>query len=244
MVFADITTVNLQADGILSRILGTGRDVITADDARDAIECLKHNHGITCDDKVAGIDTEGRYYAMLPEMKAIITEFLNFIPKHVLDVLPEFNVVVDLPPPETCPSIGAWNGECAEMSIHGRIFYDRDMDGTYRSYQDVLNHLRKTVFHEMAHWVHLCGPDWFKAAIQAHFDARTANQPILPLPGYKGQGKDGGFWDPYMGSTNTGDGVEIPTRCAELLADPVGFAERWNNPRHRETMEVFASILK
>ena len=201
------TNADCQFKSILSRILGGDCGVVSHDDARDAIECLKQNHGVTCDDKMAQIDTEGREYAMLPEMKAVITEFLNFIPRRVLDALPNVHVVVDLPPPETCPSIGAWNSDGNKMSIHGRIFDDRNADGTMRSREEIVDHLRKTIFHELMHWVHLRGPDSFKAAIQAHFDARTVNQPILDLPsGYRGRGKDGGFWDPYMGSTNTGDG--------------------------------------
>lgn len=232
-----------KAEGILTKIFGQPGRTISAEDAKLGISMLKQNHRVTCDDKVNQIDTQGVTYYMLGETKAIITEFLSFIPKHVLDVLPKINVVIDLPP--TAASIGAWNSEGNKLSIHGRIFDMFDENFNYRSYNSVIDHLRKTIFHELTHWVHLTGPASYKATIQKHFDERTADQPTLNLSGYNNYvGKDGGFWDPYMGATNTGIGVEIPTRCAELLADPQAFAERWNNPRHRETIEVFATILE
>jgi hypothetical protein len=226
----------------LSETLGYSQWPVSVEEARNAVACLKMNHGVSYNDKVATLDTAGQNYPMLPKVKEIITEFLSFIPKNVLNTLPPINVVIDLPPEGS--SIGAWNSEGNKMSIDGRIFTMLDDSGNVRPPEVVHDHLRKTIFHEMMHWVHLKGPEDYKEAIQSHFNSRTAGQPVAPLPGYKNYvGKEGNFWDPYMGATNTGDGVEIPSRCAELLIDPQALAELWNNPRHRETIEAFATLF-
>jgi len=102
---------------------------------------------------------------------------------------------------------------------------------------------RETIFHELAHWVHLELPGthpWVQA-IKAHFEARTSGEEVVSLGNYNLTGLRDQWWEVYMGRVYnlpeeaTHLGVEFPTRNFELLADPNRFAAVWSkSPEARE----------
>lgn len=147
------------------------------------------------------------------------------------------------------------------------------LDGVARINADLVQDkglLKKTIFHEMAHWVHDMNP-LYARLLKIHFQER--------IQGYPGPGElplrdgEGGMYDPekikgirdqfadsngneYAGRTYGNkkkgyklDGAEIPTTCLECLADPKLLLENLNHKsvtgRHswRESFLVAASVL-
>jgi hypothetical protein len=104
------------------------------------------------------------------------------------------------------------------------------------------------LFHELMHWVHREGPQWYRDAITKHFNERTSGEAIVHLTGYDSTtvGKRDKWYEIYAGRVyghgieRPGEaGVEVPTRYIEWLTkSPAWMAERWNDPNFRETMLV------
>jgi hypothetical protein len=108
----------------------------------------------------------------------------------------------------------------------------------------------RVVFHELTHWLHLNGPQWYKDSIREHFQARTQGEKAKALPGYGSRGKKDNWYDAYAGriypnslDSTQGDGLEVPTRYLETLAEPAKLAKLWIDDTFRETMIIALRIL-
>jgi hypothetical protein len=107
------------------------------------------------------------------------------------------------------------------------------------------------VWHEMGHYIHDEGPASIRAAMQAHFQRRTAHE-LLTSNGDYWFKRDELFSD-YAGRVyyprepKEGLGTELPsTHLEHLAADRVGFYPRTattNSAKYKETMAVSLSAF-
>lgn len=107
--------------------------------------------------------------------------------------------------------------------------------------------VRRVIYHELLHWVHIHGPADYAATIKEHFEARTAGEPmqILPFPGIV-VGKKDKWTNIYAGRVYGGRnaelekthlGIEIPSTNMEIMGlTPEKMAVHWNRPEDRETL--------
>lgn len=113
--------------------------------------------------------------------------------------------------------------------------------------------LRRTLFHELMHWLHREGGAAYQKAIADHFEERTDRERIRKLTPYSAYGKKDDWYDAYAGAIYPfemveGDrpgGLEVPTRYIEWLArSPEEMAQMWNeDPKFRETMKIVLHAL-
>ena len=108
----------------------------------------------------------------------------------------------------------------------------------------------RVVFHELTHWLHMNGPEWYRESIREHFRKRTENEKTTTLPGYGSRGKQDKWYDAYAGriypssiDSTKGEGLEVPTRYLETLAEPAKLARLWRDDTFRETMTLALRIL-
>ncbi|MDZ4815170.1 MAG: phage minor head protein [Verrucomicrobiota bacterium] len=117
------------------------------------------------------------------------------------------------------------------------------------------NQFKNTIWHEMMHWIHMDGPsDKYRQLIKNHFNKRTQGEQKITLPGYgRGvKGKLDKWYDAYAGRLYSGistgaEGIEVPTRYFELLADPEKLIVELQKPNAASTMEtlkVVTEVLK
>jgi hypothetical protein len=107
---------------------------------------------------------------------------------------------------------------------------------------------RRVLHHELMHWVHLEGPQWYRDSIAKHFAERTAGEKVEHLGAYASdvRGKKDKWYEVYAGRIYHGlpDGAEVPTRYIEWLTrSPEKMAELWNDLEFRETMTIVLQIL-
>ncbi len=165
--------------------------------------------------------------------RARITEMvqglLDFLPRAVADNLPAIDLQVKT---SLSGALGDYNKALTRLRLNGTAL-DGDLTG-----------LRKTLWHEMTHWMHDHGPQAFRDRIRALFSARTDGfkEPLVTLKPWnspKIKGYEDDFTDrvgdsyaarvyPWEDASNPA-GLEIVTRHLEKLAlDPVVLASHWN----------------
>jgi hypothetical protein len=114
--------------------------------------------------------------------------------------------------------------------------------------------VRRVLYHEAMHWVHMEGSADYQARVAAHFAARTRGESIVALPRYSGVvGKLDRWYEAYAGTIYPGApfdsadglGVEVPTRYMELVADPRRLSAQLhpNMPHSAHVMETLRIIL-
>jgi SPP1 gp7 family putative phage head morphogenesis protein len=214
---------------------------MTEAEATVVIAALKQSHGISVADKVSKVVVAR---TLPPQWKtfapAVVQDFLNVMPKPVLDALPKFTLQVRSK--MSANTLGEYDPNKQILSLNAWLLAAKGEA-----------QIRRTLFHELAHWVHLEGLKSkapalvdYAAAIKSHFDARTVGESIAYLPGYgNAKGKKDKFWDAYMGRIYPGiiDGCEIPTRVFELLTDSSKLSLYWNIDLHRETIKKSLAVL-
>ncbi|MBL9176891.1 MAG: hypothetical protein JNM65_02445 [Verrucomicrobiaceae bacterium] len=151
-------------------------------------------------------------------------DFMDFLPPSVVNSLPPLHIQV-------CDWLNAYGEYNKGLVKLGGVSLKTKVKA------------RETIFHELAHWVHLELPGmhpWVQA-IKAHFEARTAGEAVVTLGNYAVTGLRDQWWEVYMGRVYnlpeeaTHLGVEFPTRNFELLAAPNRFAAVWSkSPEARE----------
>lgn len=152
-------------------------------------------------------------------VRAIIQEFVDMVPPSVVARLPALKVngIYD-------------NGSYGVYAKGGGLKLSLELLKTEQK-------ARSTIFHELTHWVHreLPGDHPWVKKIKAHFEARTAGEKIISLPGYAGsKGKRDKWYEVYAGriysfpEEATHLGLEFPTRHLELLSDPAKLARVWS----------------
>lgn len=165
-----------------------------------------------------------------------------------LDLHNDVQKFLDLVPPERIAGLHKLNltlkskaGENGHYSPGNGVTIGAHLKG--------VEHTR-VVFHELTHWLHMSGPAWYRDAIRDHFQKRTQGEKAAPLPGYGSRGKTDKWYDAYAGriypssiDSTKGEGLEVPTRYLETLAEPAKLAKLWKDDTFRETMTLALRIL-
>ncbi len=164
------------------------------------------------------------------KIRTDLQEFLTYFPRLKINALPRLEIRV-----APIDGNGVYNGG-------GRVGLSPMLGEAER---------RRVLFHELMHWVHMEGPQGFKDAIRAHFEARTVGEKIRRLPGYRAEtvGKKDDWYEAYAGRVYTGfemrpQGLEVPTRYIEWLTmSPEKASVLWNDPKFQETMKIVLQAL-
>lgn len=213
--------------GILSGLGLDDATTATASDMTDLREQLKESNPADATRMIKyikGAQPSGLLSS--DSIQAMAQEFMDFVPEEKLQRLPKLKI--DL---------------VKSNSFMGQYGTGGKLDLNYQLLNDETR-LRKTLFHELMHWLHREGDQDYRDAIQAHFDQRTAGEKIRAIPGYRGiQGKLDDWYDAYAGTIypfeTKPEGLEVPTRYIEWLAMPPSqMAALWNDDSFRETMKV------
>lgn len=164
------------------------------------------------------------------EIRAWTDEFLGYLPPDLARSLPRLTIGVR--------SLGGARGNHAPGGIVNLV-PDLDPEAA-----------RRTLFHELTHWVHIDGPKWYRDLVREHFEARTAGEATAQLSGYSRnvRGKRDKWVEAYAGRIYSWErqpeGLEVPTRYMELLTETDAMlAEHWRDDRIRETLMVVLRTL-
>lgn len=161
-------------------------------------------------------------------IEKVVDEFFAMVPKSVADDLPPFEIKLT-----------------AKQGIRGEYGWGELKIAKHLATDPT--QARRTLFHEMGHWLHLYRKDQYPKQIMAHFNERTAGEAIATLPGFgRGtKGKRDNWYKVYAGRIyGTSDerthlGSEVPTTYIELLTLPEEqLAKYWNHPAHGETLRI------
>lgn len=205
----------------------TGKTVAMEADMIRLIEELKEDRPMDVSQVLKSVSIAGKSALSEAKVREMVQEFLSFLPPQKAAALPKLTVSVR----HRSGVLGSY--------LHGGVQLEPRLSGV-----DAL----QTMFHELGHWLHMDGEPKYKQEIKDHFQARTKGEKIAPLPGYsrKTRGKRDKFYSAYAGriyegqsyDSAEGNGLEVPTRYLELLADPKELAKNWADADFRETMMV------
>ena len=181
---------------------------------------------------IVGADPSGNLSAA--NIRQVTQSFLDFFPPDLIKSLPSLKILV-----RDFDARGEYDPDRLQITLNQTML------------STSAQQLRRTLFHELMHWVHMEGPATYRDLIFAHFQARTAGDKIKYLAGYGDAiGLADDWYDAYAGriypaSTKYGNqGLEIPTRYIEWLAmHPDDMADYWGRPKFRETMTVVLQSL-
>jgi hypothetical protein len=192
-------------------------------------------------DHIASITGARRTGALTEtEIRRTVQDLLDIVPRSVADTLPKLQIkLVDT-------SLGGANGQYdpGKHVVEVTTANLRGSKGEKRRRE-----LRRVLSHELMHWMHLSakGPaaDAYRAAIKAHYAARTAGEPLIG-----GQYRRDKWWDLYAGKEyrfEKGDpaGVEVPTRYYELWETPdilASVMDPAQNPDAAAIRETFSLV--
>jgi hypothetical protein len=175
-------------------------------------------------------------------------EFLDIIPPDIARKLPPFVL--------EAKGTSDANGDYHPGQMHLRLF----RGALNKQLPFNPNQVKETLWHEMTHWLHMHGPEDYRERLKKHFQERTAGEkPQASI--YGGLTLKDKWWEEYAGKLYGGsgwpgtnvkphDGVELPTRYMQLLANPKKLIQQTDgslNPNLAEfhqTMEVVTSILR
>lgn len=184
----------------------------------------------------------------------MVQEYLDHLPPHVARALPKVKVKIQ---PTLSGALGSYSPGEKMVRLNGGSLVTE-------------GELRRVVFHELTHWVHIHGPSSYRDAIRAHMSQRTAGftEALAVLQGKGGASYGPGctgmrddfadlLGDEYAGRiyphevTANPLGLEIPTRHLEALAHSPALLTAMLNHRSvktgnyawRETFLEAAKIL-
>lgn len=224
--------------GLDKSVMWTGADIrrLLAEIAEEAPEKIT--------DKVvsitgAGLKTKGPLSeaALMKSMQGM----LDLIPRSVTGALPKFSVVVERSMGNT---LGSYDPATQTLRLNHALLSKKP-----------LAKQRETIYHEMAHWVHLEGPQWYRDAIREHYAARTTGEKSVPSALYSNcRVKRDKWFDEYAGREYDNEhgkpsGIEVPTRYIQLAANPDRLVQQMDptvnaHAAHfAETMRVAWSIF-
>jgi hypothetical protein len=229
---------------------------------KDAKESNEETATARLDQALEAAGVKGKEKVTAAEMTALREELKELAPAKAQDVIAtmhgkqhgtltkanmqqEVQQFLDLLPPSLVAKL-------PKLHLEANIF---DANGDYRMGGRVRAHVKlnhdaeethRVLFHELMHWVHLEGPQWYRDTIAKHFEARTAGEKLGYLPGYGLQGKQDKWYEVYAGRVYSGypAGTEVPTRFIEWLTfSAEKMAKMWNDPVTRETLLIVLRIL-
>lgn len=104
------------------------------------------------------------------------------------------------------------------------------------------NNVAERIFHEMGHWIHMNGPQWYKDEIEKLYDAKTAGESKIWSSIYNCWIKRDRWYDEYAGDINK---LEVVTRHFQLLTNPMKMElEMMNSPNGSTIAENMKTVLK
>ncbi len=195
--------------------------------AKSLIDEFKENLPAKAMDKVLKIFRAPKVGVLTRTFLAdTMQEMVDFLPPQLVDILPDITIHVK-------SSMGTNSGTYCEKS-HVLCLSKASLSDPKKA--------RKTLFHELLHWVHDHAGPAYETQVKELFDIRTAGESEMPLRPWNRRdilGKrdkwldaDG---DEYAGriydweKRKGAKGSEVVTRHLEKLADPDELARHWNH---------------
>lgn len=195
---------------------------LDADDIRRLHLELKEENPVASADVLNRITSTSRTISET-QVRTWLDEFLSFIPPDVATRLPKLTI-----------GVRALGGERGHHRAGGFVNLSSSLDA---------KQARRTLFHELMHWVHVEGSQWYKDVVREHYEKRTAGERDIHLPGYQRgvRGRLDKWYEVYAGRIYPWEirpgGLEVPTRYFETLTLPEDVqASLWNDPDFRDTM--------
>jgi hypothetical protein len=204
-----------------------GKETVTATEMVQLVEQLKEVAPAKASNVIASMHGKQKGALTQANMEAEVQKFLDLLPPSLVKKLPKLHLSAEV--------IDA-NGDYrmgGRVRAHSKLTHDAE-------------EAHRVLFHELMHWVHLEGPQWYRDAIAKHFEARTAGEKLGSLPGYGLQGKQDKWYEVYAGRVYSGypAGTELPTRYIEWLTfSPEKMASMWTDPVFRETLLIVLRML-
>jgi hypothetical protein len=212
-----------------------GKAMVTGDDMRALMAALQESQPVAEADVLEDV-TNAKAAHGEAQIRGWTQELLNMVPSSVVRLLPKLRIRVR--------SLSGAHGEYS-LAANNQGRGELSLNSSPRPEPEV----RRTLWHELTHWLHMELPGshpWVKQLVD-HFRARTAGEQVAQLPHYGPgtRGKRDDWYEPYAGRIYnasweaTHEGVELPTRYVELLSlPPEELALHWNNPKTRETLLI------
>lgn len=218
-------------DDVVKQLGLENKAKVTAEDMVKLREELKETNPAKASDMLRNIS--GTPYGALQkeQIEKTVQEFLDFFPENRVSDLPKLEI------------------KTSKMDARGEYLRNGVVKLNKELQFDAATAKRVT-FHELMHWVHMEGDSAYKELIRAHFEARTAGEKTISLPGYKRnvKGKLDKWYEVYAGRVYRNEhipqGLEIPTRYIEWLTfTPEKMAALYNDPNFRETLHIVLRAL-
>lgn len=228
----DPATAARQSVANILQAIGLGAQPVTQAMAADLRRRLKHNSPAKHSDVTKSIQGASRGVTTR-RMKAWVDEFLSYVPPALAQSLPKIEI--------RAVKAGQLRGALGEYKPSSKTILVRA--------SSPINSAKETLFHELVHWLHIEGPQWYRDAIASHFAARTAGEAIVPLYPYRASGKLDRWYDPYAGAIyaryGPNAGLEVPTRYLQVLAkEDFDLAALMLSPDFMETFAIALQITR
>lgn len=155
------------------------------------------------------------------------------------------NQALSVMPPELVSGLGKLKFVVVNTIPDGSIAdYDDSTNVIRLAWQTITAHglgpqvVRERVFHEMGHWVHIKGPQWYRDAITKLYDNRTKGENLVLSQLYGVPVKLDKWYDEYAGREygRTYRGIEVVTRHFQLFGNPKRMAFLIKNSVHGDTI--------
>jgi hypothetical protein len=203
---------------------------------------LKKSNPVTAGSKIAEITGPALHKAgfFSPSgLKAAMQDVLDILPPPIAQALPKIRIVVE-------QAMGGALGDYDPATKTLRPSFD----ALSKSAKINPHAPKETFWHELMHWIHLHGPQSYREIIRDHFAVRTAGEPVINLGYGSALGKRDKWWDSYAGRIyggwDQGEGVEVPTRYFQLVANPskfVAMLNPQNNAHAAHFLETFKIVM-
>lgn len=194
--------------------------VFTADEAARLVRALREEAPAQTTEMFDAV--QGNAHFRAEKLHAVAQELLDLLPPSLVRSLPRIKIFMS----NTMRSLGTYSSATRTIELNGiSLVTDTEM--------------RRSLWHEMIHWVHMEGPPSYRALLQDHFRARTngfteavallAKKTGLYYPaGTNGMPDDfadllgdeyaGRIYGPPLESPSVPLGLEIPTCHLEKLS--------------------------
>lgn len=215
------------------------KDHFTPEQASALVDALKKSAPVSAQDLLASV--HGNHQFNAAKIRKLSQEYFDYLPPQIAQSLPPVSIKVS---PGLQNALGDFNQQTKTIRLNGASLVTE-------------GELRRVLFHELSHWLHLNGPAAYRAKIKDLMSRRTLGftGPLQVLHAKSGQLYDSsttGMRDEFsdrMGNEYAGRiypfedqtdpaGLEIPTRHIESLSfHPATLAEYLN---HMSASGVFA----
>ncbi len=142
------------------------------------------------------------------ELKRDVEEFISMLPPAVAKALPK--PVISVVTYSEKSALGQYSKHENRVTLFAQAIEKDRSDA------------KSTLWHELTHWVHMNGPEWYKEKIRTVFAERTKGEKPRSI-GYKYKAKEDKWWWNYAGTMYPGamdEALEVPTTHLQLLASP------------------------